>query len=313
MVSLRLELNFTGSSLLSAADHQSMRKILNLFASARTLILKNTGVKDLAHIGEILCSKWLKCKRLDLTGHGVTKEELLTLIDILEGRSLTKDVTPFWLAVGNVPELLKNTSCNPYTGDGCNCKSKKVVHVVANLQAPTVHTTVALQQPLRRARRVPLPPKESPPLPPKGILNIAGDYAAAQQQLRFCIEQERVRGRTVMCDGVDYVLVTHKGHFALVDFTKLEKGLVWEMGGAWLRVEDTRPTSSDKEGIVSARAGGEFYVGIDQCPTPDSYLCTGGGESIKIRLGDFTIDGWVAATLSDRVEWRWLPLNKCIV
>ena len=248
---------------------------------------------------------------MDCTGHDTTKTEIIKLVDILEGRSLTKDVPPFWLAIGDAMQelLTPNMNCNPHTGDGCNCKSKKVVHVVARLQVPT--TPPAL--PTRKVRDVPPPPRESPPLAPKGIVTIAGDFAAAQQELRFCIEQERVRGRTVMRDGVDYVLVTHKGQFALVDFTKVENGLVWEMGGAWLRVEDTRPTSSDKEGIVSARAGGEFYVGIDQCPTPDSYLCAGGGESIKIRLGDFTIDGWVAATLSDRVEWRWLPLNKCIV
>ncbi len=296
--------------MVSAADHQNLRKILNLFANVRSLILKGTGIKDLGLIGEILCERFLKCKRLDFTGHAASKTDIMKFVDILEGRSLTKDVPPFWLALGDAMQELMTpkTNCNPNTGDGCHCHSKRVVHAVACLQEPTPPPAL----PLRKARNVPPPPKASPPLPPQGIVTVAGDFAAARQRLKTCIEQERVRGRTVMRDGIEYVLMTYQRRFVLVDFTALEKGLVREMEGAWLRLEDTKPAQSDEDGIVTARAG-EFCVGADQCSTPESYLRTGGGEPIKFRVGDFTIGGWVAATHSDRYEWKWLPLHKCVV
>jgi len=299
---------FRGSKLISAVDHQNLYKILGLFANVRTLILKDTGIKDLAFVADILCSKWLKCKRVDLTGHGATKEQLVKFTDILEGRSLTKDVPPFWLAVGSdFPELLTNTDCNPHTGSGCHCKSKRVVHVVATfLQAPSIPPVAKL--PMRRARDFPPPPKESPPLPPQTITTVAGDFAAARQRLKHGIEQERASRRTVMHGDVEFVLVTYQGHFALVDFASIEKGLILEVGGTWLRVEYVQPTPSE-EGLIPARAAA-YCVGAE-CATPASYLRTGGGEHIKIRVGDFTLEGWVAAALES--EWKWFPLNRCIV
>ncbi len=307
-------MDFTGSKLISAADHQNLAKILGIFANVRALILNGTGIKDLGFIGEILCTKFLRCRRLDLTGHTTTKEEVAKFIDILEGRSLTKDVTPFWLAVGGeMRELLTaNAGCNPHTGNGCYCKSKRVVHVVATLQAPTAPTTTVAKLPLRRARRVPPPPKEvPPPSPPRHILACAEDFAMARNRLGGAMDLQREKGRAIIHGGVQYVLVSHQNKFALVDCTSIENGQVMEIGGTWLRMENLQ-LAPGEDGIIQAIAE-EYFIGGAQCATPDSYLHTDGGDFITFRIGDFSAGGWVAAMLDYRGVWKWLPLSKCVV
>ena len=300
----------TGSKLLSAADHQNLRKILDLFANVRSLNLKGTGIKDLGLIGEILCTKFLRCKRLDLTGHGATKTDMARLVDILEGRSLTKDVAPFWLIVGDgMQELLTaDTGCDHNTGDGCKCRSKRVVHVLATLRATPSTATVG-----GPARKVmpPLPKESPPPSSLKDIVVCAEHFATARRRLKASIEFERERGRTFLRGGFEYVLVACRNKLALVDFTSLEHGTVLDVGGTQLRIEDVERVPGE-DGIIHVRAEA-YHVGGNECATPESYLRTQGGDPITIRIGDFTAGGWVAATHSDRHDWKWFPLHKCLV
>ena len=116
---------------------------------------------ELAALSEaiILAKQSLKVKRLDISGNPSSEEAVSTLISILEGRSHTKAVTPFWLAIGDGFDALLSpaTNCDPHSGTGCRCRDKRVVHVVRSFEQPAA---------VKAMKTLPPPPLEPPPQPP---------------------------------------------------------------------------------------------------------------------------------------------------
>ena len=78
--------------------------------------------------------KALTCKILDVSENKLSKEQVLKFTDSLEGRSLTKEVPPMWLATDFEELFTKNFACcNPYGFGGCICKVKRVIHIGPDL------------------------------------------------------------------------------------------------------------------------------------------------------------------------------------
>ena len=99
------ELHFTGSRTKTQSDLVYFAKTLGMFSTVKTLVLKDMGLASLDVLGKLLCTKFTSTKLLDISNNNLSKAQLQKLIDALQGRSITKEVPPIWLAIGNMPEL----------------------------------------------------------------------------------------------------------------------------------------------------------------------------------------------------------------
>ena len=124
------ELNLTVSKVKCWSDLNYFYKIMNLFTNVRTLLLKNMWLEKLDFIGQLLCTKWLNLKVLDISDKQISKDEVSKLIDSMEGRSITKEVPPIWIVTDFEEMFTKNFACcSPYKLRGCICDAQRCVHV----------------------------------------------------------------------------------------------------------------------------------------------------------------------------------------
>jgi hypothetical protein len=306
-----IELNLTGSRVKSYADVQHLTQILHSFEEIRIINLRGCGLTSLSFLGEVLCQKLLGCKCVDISGNEVSKERVQDLINCLEGRSHTKDVAPFFLALGSnkhMDELLTpwSASCDPFAKYGCLCRSRRVVHVLVTLQRPPLQSvSVAKTRP-----QLPAPPTEPPPSPPEDVIKHALALGQARDALAAAIGSERQRGHVVVLDAVEYVLMkTLQGCFVLVNLDSVDTsaGRVADVAGSRVKLDDL--AILDDGCIISARTQ-PFAVGED-CPSPDVYLRTAGQEMIEFCLESAVEHDWVAARRVDSSDWLWFPLSQC--
>ena len=157
-----LELNFNGNPIQSKDDITFLKKIIPLFEDARSIWLRKCKLQTISldWLGEVLCSKNPRCKRIDLAANAFDEKALAHFINILEGRSITKVVTPFWLAIGDGAGealLTPTPNCDPYSPTGCKCRARRMVHVVRTLISKPFKDALAKA-----------PPQWYPPPPPNG-------------------------------------------------------------------------------------------------------------------------------------------------
>ena len=108
------ELHLTGSKVKTKCDALYFAKTMSMFSSIKTIVLKNMGLGNVDVLGQLLCTRFLRTKILDISGNNLSKDTINAFIDALQGRSILKDVPPIWLAIGELPDLFtKNFACCP--------------------------------------------------------------------------------------------------------------------------------------------------------------------------------------------------------
>ena len=135
-----------------------------------------------------LCQKQLGCKCVDISGNELSQEKVKKFIECLEGRSHTRDVAPFFLAIGSGGQLCElltpwSASCNPFAKHGCFCRSRKVVHVLDSLHRQPASA-------LSKTRQLPPPPEVSPPLPPTDIIQRSLELGQARETFAAALDEE---------------------------------------------------------------------------------------------------------------------------
>ena len=295
-----LELNLIGSKVKCFTDMSYLYKIMNLFASIRTLLLKNMCLESLKLIGQALCTKLMTCKIVDISENTCSKEEVVKFIDAMEGRAFTKEVPPIWVVTDFEDTFTKNFACcSPYKFRGCKCDVKRFVHVGNDSDVFMYPKAIPKKSP-----KIPPPPDYAPPPPP--IMAYISAFAQAKQQFELALSMERDKMHTIVIKNDEFVFVEMNGTFEFTDFNRVEKGLVPNTMGEMLKLTDLKLVQG--EGIISATTL-EYYVDQD-CATPDSYHWSVGGETIWIRADSYS-DGWVAASF-ETSEWKWFPLSMCL-
>jgi len=301
-----LELNLTGSKVKCATDLKFLFKIMNLFKNVRTILLKNMGLETTDSIANLLCSKLFTTKIVDISDNKISKEKVAKFVDSMEGRSITQEVPPIWIITDYEDLFTKNFACcSPYKFHGCLCDTKRVVHVGrdTSLLMSEKNPPASKTPPPKTSPRIyPGPPNYPPPGPSMAYIIAFDD---AKQQFEFALEMERESMHTISVQDDEFVLVEHDYKFDFVDFTKIQLGHVPNITGEMLQLNGLKmvPGGGTVEAITL------HYCVDKQCTTPDSYLCTNGGEKIWFRANSY-IDGWIAASF-DQCEWKWLPLSKC--
>ena len=226
-------------------------------------------------------------------------------IGVMEGRSYKTCVSPLWLAIGDgMDELLTDTGkkCKPFVADGCRCRSKAVVHVIAAFGGNKA--IAALPTP---SRALPPPPKEAPPSPPHDLVRRAQHVASLRSQLQETVAMEKEAGRAITTGGKIYVLVTVGGRYSLLNFDAVDaNGYAPPLEGEWLALKDVAPL--DAPGPFPARAD-KFTACC--CDTPDSYTETDVGDEIEFLLHDAAEPGWVVARRAEGGDWGWFPFSCC--
>ena len=160
-----IELNLNGNPITGKEDVAYLKKLLALFSEVRSIFLRKCHLQsqgELSGLGEILCTRLLRCKRLDFAGNRFTAEVLSPFLGMLDGRSQTKSVCPFWLALGDgmAEELLTRNAafCDPMSPTGCICQSKRSVHVVRWLRSKAFQDALTKKLP---AVFSPVPPPDT--------------------------------------------------------------------------------------------------------------------------------------------------------
>jgi hypothetical protein len=301
------ELHFSGTRVKTRSDSIYLAKITTMFAGIKTVGLKDMGLENLDAIGQLLCTKFLRTKLLDVSGNNLSKDQLKKFIDALEGRSITKEVPPIWLAIGEISELFtKNFACcNPHTYGGCICKQKRVVHVGRDLNSLLYSKAMAAVAKQCPQRPLPPPPNEAPPPPP--FMACVGIFNSAKHKFQLAFENEKPRWNVIQNQGKEFVLVQCEGKLEFVNFMQIDSGCVPSILGDVLQMKDMNIVPA-AESIPATTLS---YSVDAECTTPDSYLSAFGGENIWIRAASYA-DGWVAATF-DQSEWKWFPLSNCLL
>ena len=127
------ELQLTGTRIKTTSDEAHFAKTLSLFSGIKTIVVKDMGLRNLDFLGEMLCTRFMTTKLVDIScNSSLPRETITAFIDILQGRSHTKEVPPIWLAIGNVPELFTENfdCCNPHVYGGCVCKQNELFTLV---------------------------------------------------------------------------------------------------------------------------------------------------------------------------------------
>ena len=301
------ELHLTGSKLKTQSDVLYFSKIMSMFTNIKTIMLNEMGLVNLDVLGQLLCTRFSNTKLLDISGNNVSKDTLKKFIDALQGRSVTKDVPPLWLAIGDMPEFYTTnfTCCNPHIYGGCRCNSKRVVHIGNDLNALMFHTkAVAKQCP----KAYPPPPIEPPPPPPLPFMSSIVKFGDAKSKFKTAFEAAKSSWNVITAQDKEFVLVQSESKFTFADFMDIDSGCVPSInGGALLQLKDLCIIPGGPSGIIQVTT--LPYNVEDFCTTPDSYLFTKGGESIWIQTTSYA-EGWVAASF-DQFEWKWFPLAMC--
>jgi hypothetical protein len=295
-----LELNLTGSKVKSSTDLSYFYKTIKIFTKIRTLILKNMCLESLDFVGQLLCTRLLTCKIMDISDNKISKDDVSKFIDSMEGRSITKEVPPIWIVTDYEDMFTKNFACcSPYKFRGCICNTKRFVHVGRDPMLFMYPMTTP-----KDSRNIPPPPECEPPPPP--FIAYIRAFDEAKQQFEFALSMEREQMHTISVQGDEYVLVEYDGKFEFMDFNRVYRGLVPKITGEMLPLSELKMIQGGK---TIAAITDKYYVD-SQCTTPDSYLCSDGGEKILIRPTSYN-DGFIAATIENQCEWKWFPLSKC--
>ena len=295
-----LTLDLSGTRAASCEDRRCLQKVIGSFDHIRAILLNGCRLQEVGFLSQLLCSKYIGCQRVDLAGNLLSRQHLENFIAVLEGRSYKDGALPFYLAVGEgMDELLTpTTACNPFSATGCRCKSRRVVHVLAQF-APKPALVTKVPSPT-----LPPPPAEDPPPAPPDLIVFAQSLAAVRKQLHTAAALESEKGRCATVDGKAYVLVVCRARYYLVDFCSAENGFVHALDGECLPIHLIDMVQA--EACFSGRAE-PFSASL--CATPDSYLETAGGEAIQFFLHS---SGWAAATLEGHSEHRWFPVSRCL-
>ena len=308
-----IELNLTGSRLKTYSDVQHFIQILHSFEELRMIILRGCGLTSLDFLADILCQKQLGCKCVDISGNELSQEKVKKFIECLEGRSHTRDVAPFFLAIGSGGQLCElltpwSASCNPFAKHGCFCRSRKVVHVLDSLHRQPASA-------LSKTRpQLPPPPEVPPPLPPTDIIQRSLELGQARETFAAALDEEREKGRTLLFEAIEVVLAIYdQKRYVLVDLSSSLAGLVTDISGAELQI-DKLSTPAGEGSIIQAKAAA---FDVAECSTPDVYLTTAAGDIIEFCL-DAADErgGWVAARHASHTEaasWLWFPFSRLLV
>jgi len=305
-----IELNLTGSRVKSYSDLQHLQQIVKSFHDVCGISLRGCGLQVIEFLAELLCTKFLSCRRVDLADNDLSKEAIQAFIDALQGRAFTKEVKAFYLALGvGHEEFLSPASsgCGPYTG--CKCSAGKVVHIITSMSAQPSTTQAAVE---KSPPGLPPPPSDPPPKPLMDtIMDKCAAFGRAGEQLTEAIGMERARGHTIRLNAdTEYVLMTtHKGKFSLLDLLSIDPArTVADHVGMRFHLDDVASPGDSDAILVSAHA--EPFA-VERCATPESYMRTRGGETIYFRLASCD-DGWVAARpAASEDKWLWFPFAKC--
>ena len=143
---------------------------------------------------------------------------------------------------------------------------------------------------MKAMKTLPPPPREPPPQPPKcEIIEAARGYSKAKRAYEAALANARQKCRAVG----SFVLMSNQNRFVLVDVETSHEEHVWD--------------------LLMSVPGTDYVIAKSDAydPGDEAYLETQGGESIVFRIGDFSLDGWVAARFPQASEWKWFPLALC--
>ena len=340
-----IEINLNGNPIKCKEDVNYLTKILGLFTDVRSIFLRKCHLHShaLDWLGELLCVNLLRCKRIDLAGNCLPAQALTPLLGILDGRSQTKSVCPFWLALGDgmAEELLTKSDCDPMSPKGCVCRSKREVHVVRFLRSKAFQNALAKLPPVpapdtlsRRAEpsdasdespppppplctattpvpegRFPPPPSVSPPPAPRPP-SLQSSLAKICTDMANLVDQQRDLGHIILMGGYESMLANIGGKFCLVDvYSMTLMGKVQQLYPMEKAVSLCDLKLFPQHGD-SMLAVAEAYKA--NCTTPDSYLATQQGDIVQFKISSFE-SGFVAATYPNLNEWKWFPLEKLSV